>query len=203
VVELPFAADCCPCVENLRTVLPFTVGIRDGAVYLVSTLGSGYEGHEGVEYMRCAFDLYHLGGFQLTGYGSLRWVRPAWAQRTRSSGAVATARGRSSHHHQRTTREAARRRRYVGESMTHSVKPSVRRRQEEDTINASLNASYQVFLENLSVCSLIPEKSELKIRLQRTQEFGRAVALCPPAAAVGAPRTKKSSQSTGAVFTFG
>ena len=30
VVELPFAADCCPCVEKLRTVLPFTVGIRDG-----------------------------------------------------------------------------------------------------------------------------------------------------------------------------
>jgi hypothetical protein len=40
VVELPFAADCCPCVEKLRTVLPFTVGIRDGAVYLVSILGS-------------------------------------------------------------------------------------------------------------------------------------------------------------------
>jgi hypothetical protein len=29
VVELPFAADCCPCVEKLRTVLPFTVGIRE------------------------------------------------------------------------------------------------------------------------------------------------------------------------------
>jgi hypothetical protein len=40
VVELPFAADCCPCVEKLRTVLPFTVGIRDGAVQLVSTLAS-------------------------------------------------------------------------------------------------------------------------------------------------------------------
>ncbi len=40
MVELPFAADCCPCVEKLRTVLPFTVGIRDGAVQLVSTLGS-------------------------------------------------------------------------------------------------------------------------------------------------------------------
>ena len=40
VVELPFAADWCPCVEKLRTVLPFTVGIRDGAVQLVSTLGS-------------------------------------------------------------------------------------------------------------------------------------------------------------------
>jgi hypothetical protein len=30
VVELPFAADCCPCVEKLRTVLPLTGGIRDG-----------------------------------------------------------------------------------------------------------------------------------------------------------------------------
>ena len=40
VVELPFAADCYPCEEKLRTVLPFTVGIRDGAVQLVSTLGS-------------------------------------------------------------------------------------------------------------------------------------------------------------------
>jgi hypothetical protein len=39
-VELPFAADCCPCVEKLRTVLPFTVGISDGAVHLVSTFGS-------------------------------------------------------------------------------------------------------------------------------------------------------------------
>jgi hypothetical protein len=40
VVELPFTADCSPCVEKLRTVLPFTVGIRDGVVHLVSTLGS-------------------------------------------------------------------------------------------------------------------------------------------------------------------
>ena len=40
VVELPWAADSCPCVEKLRTVLPFTVGIRDGVVQLVSTLGS-------------------------------------------------------------------------------------------------------------------------------------------------------------------
>ena len=38
--ELPFAADCCPCVRKLRTVLPLTVGIRDGVVRLVSTLGS-------------------------------------------------------------------------------------------------------------------------------------------------------------------
>jgi hypothetical protein len=40
VVELPFAPDCCPCVAKLRTVLPVTVVIRDGAVQLVSTLGS-------------------------------------------------------------------------------------------------------------------------------------------------------------------
>jgi hypothetical protein len=40
VVELPFAADRFPCVEKQRTVLPSTVGIRDGAVHLVSTLGS-------------------------------------------------------------------------------------------------------------------------------------------------------------------
>ena len=33
VVELPFAADCCPCVEKLRTVLPLTVGIRDSAAW--------------------------------------------------------------------------------------------------------------------------------------------------------------------------
>ena len=37
VDELSFAADCCPCVEKLRTVLPLTVGIRDGAVQLVLT----------------------------------------------------------------------------------------------------------------------------------------------------------------------
>jgi hypothetical protein len=39
VGELPWAADCCPCVEKLRTVLPFTVGIsiRDVVVHLVST----------------------------------------------------------------------------------------------------------------------------------------------------------------------
>ena len=35
-----FAADSCPCVEKLRTVSPLTVGIRDGVVQLVSTLGS-------------------------------------------------------------------------------------------------------------------------------------------------------------------
>jgi hypothetical protein len=38
VVELPWAADNCPCVEKLRTVLPLTVGIRDGVVHLVSHL---------------------------------------------------------------------------------------------------------------------------------------------------------------------
>jgi hypothetical protein len=38
VVELPWAADCCPCVEKLRAVLPLTVvGIRDSAVQLVLT----------------------------------------------------------------------------------------------------------------------------------------------------------------------
>jgi hypothetical protein len=43
VVELPWAADCCPCEEKLRTVLPLTVGIRDGAVYLGLTLGGAYD----------------------------------------------------------------------------------------------------------------------------------------------------------------
>ena len=45
VVELPFAADCYPCVEKLRTVLPFTGGLRDGAVQLVLT-------HHRVAYQR-------------------------------------------------------------------------------------------------------------------------------------------------------
>jgi hypothetical protein len=40
VVELPWAADSCPWVEKLRTVLPLTVAIRDSAVHLVSILGS-------------------------------------------------------------------------------------------------------------------------------------------------------------------
>ena len=47
VVELPWAADSCPWVEKLRTVLPLTVGIRDGAVQLVVHLGSVVE-REGV-----------------------------------------------------------------------------------------------------------------------------------------------------------
>jgi hypothetical protein len=42
VVELPFAADSCPC-EKLRTVLPFSVGIRDG---LVLTTGGGEQEEE-------------------------------------------------------------------------------------------------------------------------------------------------------------
>jgi hypothetical protein len=41
VVELPWAADCCPCVEKLRTVLPLTVGIRDGVVRLGPTMCRG------------------------------------------------------------------------------------------------------------------------------------------------------------------
>ena len=51
VVELPFAADSCPCVEKLRTVLPLTVGIRDGVVQLVSTL-SASGGGESREHQR-------------------------------------------------------------------------------------------------------------------------------------------------------
>jgi hypothetical protein len=43
VVELPFAADCCPCVEKLRTVLPLTVGIRDGAAQLVCAADDGQD----------------------------------------------------------------------------------------------------------------------------------------------------------------
>ena len=40
MVKLPWAADCCPCVEKLRTVLPLTVGIiRAGVVHLVSYIG--------------------------------------------------------------------------------------------------------------------------------------------------------------------
>ena len=39
MVELPWAAGCCPYVKKLRTMLPLTVGIRDGAVQLVSILG--------------------------------------------------------------------------------------------------------------------------------------------------------------------
>jgi hypothetical protein len=47
VVELPFAAYCCPCVEKLRTVLPLPVGIRDGVVPLVSMLGGAVMMHQG------------------------------------------------------------------------------------------------------------------------------------------------------------
>jgi hypothetical protein len=35
VVELRFAADCCPWVEKLRPVLPLPVGLRDSLVQLV------------------------------------------------------------------------------------------------------------------------------------------------------------------------
>jgi hypothetical protein len=38
VVELPWAADCCPYVEKLRTALPLTVGIRHGVVHAVGVL---------------------------------------------------------------------------------------------------------------------------------------------------------------------
>jgi hypothetical protein len=41
VVELPWDADCCPCVEELRTVVPLTVGFRDGAVHLVLERSEG------------------------------------------------------------------------------------------------------------------------------------------------------------------
>jgi hypothetical protein len=44
-LSFPWAADSCPCVEKLRTVLPLTVGIRDGVVHLVSTLASSSQ-HE-------------------------------------------------------------------------------------------------------------------------------------------------------------
>jgi hypothetical protein len=43
-VELPFAADSCPWVGKLRTVLPLTVGIRDGVVHLVSKVAPSREG---------------------------------------------------------------------------------------------------------------------------------------------------------------
>jgi hypothetical protein len=49
VVELPWAADCRPCVEKLRTVLPVTVGIRGwcGETHVEAELGRG--GAEGRE----------------------------------------------------------------------------------------------------------------------------------------------------------
>jgi hypothetical protein len=37
VVGLPWAADSCPRVGKLRTVLPLHVGIRDGVVQLMSS----------------------------------------------------------------------------------------------------------------------------------------------------------------------
>ena len=44
VVELPWAADCCPCVVEAATVLPSTVGIRDRAVQLGLTHQRGASG---------------------------------------------------------------------------------------------------------------------------------------------------------------
>jgi hypothetical protein len=38
VVELPWAADCCPCVGKLRTVLPLTVGGSFPPPQLVDTM---------------------------------------------------------------------------------------------------------------------------------------------------------------------
>jgi hypothetical protein len=39
VVELPFAADCCPCVEKLRTVLPSTdEGVRAASSTALTSL---------------------------------------------------------------------------------------------------------------------------------------------------------------------
>jgi hypothetical protein len=34
-------------------------------------------------------------------------------------------------------------------------------------------------------------------------DFGETVAVCPPAIAVGAPKARKASQTTGALFVFG
>jgi hypothetical protein len=45
LVELPWAADSGPCVEKLRTALPSTVGIRDGAVQLVLTAAAGVDAY--------------------------------------------------------------------------------------------------------------------------------------------------------------
>jgi hypothetical protein len=44
VVELPLAADSCPCVEKLRTVLPLTVGIRDGVLQFLVCEGAVPQG---------------------------------------------------------------------------------------------------------------------------------------------------------------
>jgi hypothetical protein len=67
VVELPFAADCCPWVEKLRTVSPLPVGIRDGVVHLVSTLGSGWgEGDE------TGSHLQDMNGLERGAYGAVR-----------------------------------------------------------------------------------------------------------------------------------
>ena len=44
VVELPFAADSCPCVEELRTVLSLTVGIRDSVGCAAGVLSAALGG---------------------------------------------------------------------------------------------------------------------------------------------------------------
>jgi hypothetical protein len=58
VVELPWAADSCPWVGKLRTVLPLTVGIRDSVVQLVLThqrerTWRGADQQSGVRALRC------------------------------------------------------------------------------------------------------------------------------------------------------
>jgi hypothetical protein len=54
VVGLPWAADSCPWVGKLRTVLPLSVGIRDSAVQLVLThQASGV--HESVDLVVSGF----------------------------------------------------------------------------------------------------------------------------------------------------
>jgi hypothetical protein len=60
LVELPWAADRCPCVDKLRTLLPLTVGTRDGAVHLVSTLSSVVISARAALVNVCAFALVRL-----------------------------------------------------------------------------------------------------------------------------------------------
>jgi hypothetical protein len=70
VVKLPFAADCCPCVEKLRTVLPFTVGIRDGAVQLKpggNADATGKWGHAGSLRMKRSHSLVEPPTLRLPG----------------------------------------------------------------------------------------------------------------------------------------
>jgi hypothetical protein len=85
VVELPFAADSCPWVEKLRTVLPLTVGIRDGAVReggceggetrLIGTTAVHVQAVLAHSLLRTSVDCFHQGCWQavvlpaLTGTG--------------------------------------------------------------------------------------------------------------------------------------